>query len=310
MKEDGKSPVVCVLLSTYNGEKYIKEQILSIMEQKDIDVHLSVRDDGSTDSTASIIKNMMNIYSNISYEYGNNLGYERSFYSLLKSNPEYDYYAFSDDDDIWDNDKLISGIKKINEQQCSDNIPFVCWSALRLTDENLNYIRDMEKPSQSDFEKGRYILDRYGYGATMVFNRAMRDMAIMHEPTIKISHDNWIGLLAVFTGKYCFDAVPHISYRQHGTNIVGGDNNYTGTWKRRIRNFKKLHDVSRSETALNLLNGYTPYLSSEDINLLEQVAYYKKNLRNKIQLLKNKSIHRASKEKDFLFRIQVLFNIA
>jgi len=298
------------MMSTYNGERYIQEQITSILQQRNVNIHLSIRDDGSTDKTSSILKDFMQTNKNISYEYGENIGYEKSFYQLLKENPGYEYYAFSDDDDMWDDDKLISGINRLHKENYKSEIPFVCWSALRITDENLKYVCDMERPKPSDFEKGCYLLDRYGYGATMVFNEAMRNLAVEHEPTIKISHDNWIGLLAIFLGKHCFDDLPHISYRQHGTNIVGGNNGFIGTWKRRIKNFKKIKDVSRSNTALNLLDGYREKLSVDDIELLETVAYYKKSLRNKIKLINNKNIYRSSKEKNMIFKVQVLLNIA
>ena len=75
---------VAVLMSTYNGETYLEEQINSILKQKNIDVELIIRDDGSTDNTVAIIEEYMDIYDNITFFKGNNKGYANSFLSLLK----------------------------------------------------------------------------------------------------------------------------------------------------------------------------------------------------------------------------------
>ena len=107
---------ITVYMSTYNGEKFIREQIESIIYQKDVELYLVIRDDGSTDSTLDIIQEYSLKYPNIFVYAGENLGYANSFLTVLKEKGGTDYYAFADQDDIWEEDKLICGINKIKNK--------------------------------------------------------------------------------------------------------------------------------------------------------------------------------------------------
>ena len=105
---------IAVLMSSYNGEKYIEEQIESIIEQENVVVDLFIRDDGSTDKTKEIITRFQseNIHINLDY----NIGVVKSFFELIKTADGYDYYALCDQDDVWDKDKLYVAIKHIKEK--------------------------------------------------------------------------------------------------------------------------------------------------------------------------------------------------
>ena len=96
---------VLVLMSTYNGEKYLREQIDSILGQRGVEVSLLVRDDGSTDATLTTLDEYKES-GRLDYYCGNNLGPARSFMHLLQNAPASDFYAFSDQDDKWMDDKL------------------------------------------------------------------------------------------------------------------------------------------------------------------------------------------------------------
>lgn len=308
MRWEGTMETVCILMSTYNGEKYITEQLNSLLRQKDVNVDIIIRDDGSTDNTVKIVQQYEKYYENIKFFTGENIGYERSFYFLMKWAGNYDYYAFSDQDDVWDKDKLISAIDSLEKKDMS--IPIVYWCNLKLVDAELNFIHYMTTPDDSDFKKGRYIIDKYGYGCTMVFNKALRDLAIKYEPKSKISHDNWVGLLGIFLGNYIFDNNTYISYRQHGNNVIGGDNRWLGTWKRRIKNLKNIKQYSRALIAQEILNGYRDLLNDDDIRILSVVACYKQSFKKKMELIRAKEIRRASKEKDIWFKVMIIFSLA
>ena len=138
-------PQVCVLMSTYNGENYIVEQINSILKQINVTVELIIRDDGSSDNTSSIIRKFENDYSNILFIQGENVGVGRSFMELLKYAPESDYYSFADQDDVWLEDKLCRAVNMIKELEnegvdnCRHQILPVLYSSNQiLVDENLN----------------------------------------------------------------------------------------------------------------------------------------------------------------------------
>ena len=110
-----KLPKVQVIMSTYNGEKYVQEQIESIFAQKECDISLLIRDDGSTDNTIDIVNELSKKY-NIKLIKGNNLKPAKSFLEALRySGEEMDYYAFSDQDDIWNEKKIISAINFIKK---------------------------------------------------------------------------------------------------------------------------------------------------------------------------------------------------
>ena len=108
---------VAVLMSTYNGEKYLKEQIESIFKQEKVNIKLYIRDDGSTDNTMAIINELKMVYDivviNNSIE---NMGPAKSFMKLVYNVEDtFDFYAFSDQDDIWENNKIISAIDMIKK---------------------------------------------------------------------------------------------------------------------------------------------------------------------------------------------------
>lgn len=118
---------VQVVMSTYNGEKYLKEQIDSILSQEGVDVRLYIRDDGSSDRTTDILASYQE-HKNVKIEKGNNLGFAKSFLTALDECDEADYYAFSDQDDVWEKDKLSTAIEILEEE--SQSTPLLYCSAL------------------------------------------------------------------------------------------------------------------------------------------------------------------------------------
>ena len=109
---------VCVLISTYNGERFLEEQIASIIAQKGVEVDILVRDDGSSDMTCSLLERWQK-EGKLKWYKGENLGFARSFMNLLKTASGYDYYAFCDQDDIWLEDKLqraVTALEKIEDK--------------------------------------------------------------------------------------------------------------------------------------------------------------------------------------------------
>ena len=109
---------VAILMSTYNGEKYLDEQIGSILAQEGVDVTLYIRDDGSSDRTAEIIKYYCKSYHNVSFTQGENLGVGNSFMQLVYDAKDvYYYYAFADQDDIWLPEKIKMAADKIKESK-------------------------------------------------------------------------------------------------------------------------------------------------------------------------------------------------
>lgn len=279
---------IIVLMSTYNGELYIKEQIESILNQKDVEVKLIIRDDGSTDSTCNIISE----YAEIDLIKGSNLGSTGSFFELLKNAPTCDYYAFADQDDIWDEDKLAIAISKISNYTA----PSLYSSATRLVDKSLNFIRnDCQSPIIS---LGSAFVKNYVTGCTVVFNERLMAHLRGKIPDYAPFHDWWINLVCLTVGGISYyDKESHISYRQHGNNVVGGNSSFFRTWKLRFNKFKK-KAYHRDIMAKELLDLYCNDISDENKKILLKI----KNGRYCKELKTRKRID------NLLFRICILCN--
>lgn len=292
-----------VLMSTFNGEKYIKGQIDSILNQKNVQVDLLVRDDYSTDNTYTIIKEN---YKQCTIYKGNNIGYKKSFYDLIRKSGDYEFYAFSDQDDVWDEDKLSIAVKKLMEYD--SNIPLLYCSNLRVVDENLNFISKLHPESEKIvIDKKCSLVENLSYGCTTVFNKRAKEIALMYEPEYT-SHDGWINLICSFFGKAIYDDIPHISYRQHGKNTLGGKRDFVTVWKKRLKSFKKLNIHIRDISAKEFLNAYNQLLIQEDKDVIKIVAEYRKSFRNKIRLFIRKDIKMCNFDRDFWYRVRIIFS--
>ena len=129
---------ILIILSTYNGEKYLKAQLDSLLLQSYKNFKLIVRDDGSTDGT----KEILNFYNIELLDSSENLGVKKSFETLLKyacENGEGKYFMFCDQDDVWNNDKIEKTLKKMQELEnlYEDNIPLLVHTDLEVVNENL-----------------------------------------------------------------------------------------------------------------------------------------------------------------------------
>ena len=207
---------VQVLLSTYNGEKYLKEQIESIIKQEEVEISLLVRDDGSTDKTIEILEEISKNNRNIKIYKGENKGPARSFMELVQKSEEVDYYAFADQDDIWETKKIISAVKKLN----NPDIPELYISSLTIVDENLNNIEKKEIQGKFTFEDE--MIKNFATGCTQVFNKKLRNIINLYEPQYIIMHDSWITRVCyAIGGNVVIDKNSYIKYRQHSNNVVG-----------------------------------------------------------------------------------------
>lgn len=210
--------LINVLMSTYNGEAYIYEQIHSILNQENVNTIVSVRDDGSQDNTADIIKKMMNDYPDrIKFYEGENLGYARSFLELLKMAENADYYAFADQDDYWLPSKLSMAIECLGK---IDNEVKLYTSSLTFCDENLKelYINRMDKKRKtlkSDFIRHCYA------GCTMVFSKKLRDIVSSFEfDRIVPSHDFVVSSVALSVGEVYVDPASYILHRRSSNSVT------------------------------------------------------------------------------------------
>ena len=210
---------VLVIVSTYNGERYLREQLDSLINQTGAELDILVRDDGSKDATVDILTEYDKQHENLSFYVGDNKGVVSSFNDLMQR-PELDQYdliAFCDQDDVWDYDKIQIAASYIGNDNAE---PVVYCSNLMLVDSNLQQIAPMRKPVRK-YTTHMSVVENIGTGCTQVFNRRAVELFRKGIGCRIEMHDYWMTLLCLFCGKVIYDDSPHIRYRQHDNNVVG-----------------------------------------------------------------------------------------
>lgn len=215
------SKSVVVLLSTYNGEKYIREQLDSLFIQEGVDLQICVRDDGSTDGTVQILQEYEKA-GKIHLQLGKNLGFALSFRELVASAPHCDYYAFCDQDDVWLPRKLINAVEAMEKEDSS--IPLMYYTSLTVVNEKLEQIVKsscgyIDENDPNVFQNA--VLCTGANGCTEVFNNAAREAFLRVPANCMICHDYSVNTIASGLGKVIFSRDSQILYRQHGNNAFG-----------------------------------------------------------------------------------------
>lgn len=265
-----------VLLSTYNGEKYLPELLDSVMAQKDVLIDVLARDDGSKDKTVEILKknDRVKVYT------GENLKPAKSFLDLiLKADASYDYYALCDQDDVWKVDKVISAIEHIKDS----NKPTLYSSAVEVVDRDLNFIR--KSFTDNSFKDPLYDILTYGTpGCTFVFNKALMQKLKEYKPTTISMHDSWISFVCLaVNGLFYSDHEAYILYRQHDANVLGAQRH---SLKDTLAGIIKNKNVLRSDMAKEILIGYSYGMSPKTKEAFCAFAEYKENFRYKMRILR------------------------
>jgi len=205
-----------VLMSAYNGEKYIVEQLDSIFAQTYPNIEVLVRLDGSKDSTADLLREYQKKEPRLFVYEEENLGLTKSFLNLIEKS-DADYVAFSDQDDFWLPNKLEVAVSMLEGH---DEPALYCSNQL-LTDANLNQLDNSNMPDYYRPGFGNALVETVCTGCTAVMNKALADNIKEHMPENAIWHDWWAYLVASYLGTVIFDKNAYILYRQHGGNIVG-----------------------------------------------------------------------------------------
>ena len=304
-----KRRTVCVLLSTYNGEKYLKEQLNSLLWQENVGLKIFIRDDGSKDSTLQILDEYSKKDSRITYFVGDNIGPAQSFFDLIIKSPDADYYAFCDQDDVWDKDKLEIAIDFLEKED--DSKPNMYYSNLRIVDQNLQYYRLSHSTPSVQNNKYSVLTEDMATGCTVVFNKTAANFVRSGSPKYCSMHDTWIYMICKFFGKTIYDFDAHISYRQHENNVVG---TYLGKKTKEIyvARIKRLFNRElqpRYNNACNFYKTFGDILESKDKEKVLKVVNYKKSLLNKFSLLFDKEIYASSRNRELRYKLLIILGI-
>lgn len=237
---------VAILLSTYNGEEYITQQLDSLLSQTYKGWHLFIRDDGSSDTTYKIIKDYEQKYSSkISIlPSAENLGCARSFLNILEK-VDAKYYAFCDQDDVWDAKKLEVLIDKLKkEENINPELPLLCCCDALVVDENLDlqhsslWAISKLHPRKINSNKDLILYFNVAPGCSAVFNKKLKDIYENMHFSPNIMHDRLFNVIAVKHGKLLYVDAPLVNYRQHSKNVIGAvaiDNSYFKSKRKNIK---------------------------------------------------------------------------
>lgn len=294
---------VIVLMSTYNGEKYLEEQIQSIIKQS-IDVKLIVRDDGSTDRTCDILQKY-HMLGKLEWYKGENIGFMKSFLTLLKNAPEAYYYAFSDQDDYWENNKIKIAIEKIENK----NIPCLYCSNLKIVDEHLKDLPYIYNKNKMDTKFENILWHNISAGCTMVFNDKLAKYINKYNPCKIKYHDWWVCLLAATFGKIIYDEEMYIKYRQHASNVIGCKTKCNLMWLKNKFIGKKIKWNDGRAYHQELLNGYGKELSENQMKILNDMLNFESNYKSRIRLILNKNFSVNNLKGDIYRRLLIMLGI-
>ncbi|MCK4004205.1 glycosyltransferase family 2 protein [Streptococcus suis] len=213
---------VNILMSTYNGQQFLSEQICSIKEQSYTDWTLFIRDDGSSDNTKEILKDFERQDSRIHIidsDKSDNLGVIKSFHKLV-NHDRADFYFFSDQDDVWLPNKLELSLKEA--QNYPADLPLMVYMDLKVVNQDLEIMTESMVKSQShhaNTELVQELTENTVTGGVAMINHHLAEMWQVTEDILM--HDWYLALLASAFGNLVFIDQPGELYRQHSDNVLG-----------------------------------------------------------------------------------------
>ena len=262
-------PAVVVLLCSYNGGRFLGQQLESIAEQEDVQVVVHVSDDGSHDQTQGILQTFRKRWGEelLSVVQGPRRGHVDNFFSLIFSKIEGDYFAYADQDDIWDSDKLSRAIKALSSLPADR--PGIYCSRSRLIDVHGNDIGLSPLFSRPP-GFANALIQNIGGGNTMVMNRKARNLLSAVGPVDVVTHDWWSYILVTGSGgTVIYDEHPSLRYRQHQNNLIGSSMSLGDKSK---RYWSALHGRNRLWNTKNIaaLQEVRSYLTVENQRILDE----------------------------------------
>jgi len=285
------SKKVVILMSTYNGEKYIKEQLESLLNQTYSNIKIFVRDDGSKDRTKEIIKEFQQKSKNISLIEGENIGFINSFFELLNISDVADYYAYCDQDDVWMEDKIERAVKFL--EKSDSNKPVLYFSNSDYYDGDMNFLATAEKNKVYNFRNS--LVECVTQGMTMVINNKTREVITKNIPQTCLYHDWWTYMICSGFGEIIYDDKSLVKYRRHNKSVTveGKSKVELFVWrvkkflisdslkqiKKQLQEYEKLYSNDLTEENKKLLKLFT----TEKYNFLIALkkAFYPKRFRRK-----------------------------
>lgn len=300
-----KRPKIQILLSTFNGEKYLRQQLDSYLRQEgDFELRVLIRDDGSLDGTREILEDYER-KAGFEVFCGENVGVNQSMKRLFEnSDLSCDYFALSDQDDVWREDKLRRALESLADRDSAK--PQLYASLSRLTDERMNFIGMTGYPKKGASYYNA-LTQNICQGHTEVFNRSLLSELRLHYPDEVHAVDWWIYLLASALGEVFYDGEDTVYHRQHGVNSVGYE---TGLFKKNIRRLGYLREKKSRSISRQLQTFYEAYrerLPEPYRKETESYLDFDKSLPQRILWLLKTPLYRQKSWETLIFKGLYLF---
>ncbi len=290
---------VTVVLATYNGEKYLREQLDSLLCQEGVSVKILVRDDGSEDRTKDILDEYQR-RGLLTWYTGEHLNVQKGYLDLLKNAPKSDYYAFCDQDDVWDGKKLLYAVTELDELPADRPSMYYCGQ--RLVDEDLKLLSTHRITTDRNATTN-FLISNVA-GCTAVFNQVLVDAVNRASPKFILMHDSWLFKVCLaLGGNYYADSAAHINYRQHGNNVAGLNGGIKGKLKQ-VKRYLEVFEIQKQ--CQNLLQCYENEMTPEYKTLTENIVNYNQSFGNWWRLLRSKDFDFKSMSLNCVVRLKIL----
>lgn len=315
--ERAQAPSLTILMATYNGEKYIQDQIQSIQLQSVSNWNLILSDDGSTDQTVDVALNCSKNDGRIRVKVRNSSkkGAKNNFFQAL-SLVDSGYVMFCDQDDVWAQNKIELSMKKMRELEAAygSAIPLLVFSDMKVVDSSLNTIHDSFQRSSNfdpnDVSFRRIVSLNCAAGCTILMNEKCLQLCKRNKTFSKIEmHDWWVMLVASAFGRIGYVDSPLLLYRQHGDNQVGA-NSFSPLDRASDLGFMTEQFVGTIVQADHFLCVYSDLLADSTIVRLQAYAkiYHSKSLIKNIYYMAKSGFWKKGARK--LGQLAMLFRLA
>lgn len=304
-----------ILLSAYNGERFLRTQLNSIARQCIEKKSLLIRDDGSIDSTYDILEYFHKNYPWIHYYRGSNLGVQKSYLELIKgSDPTADYIAFSDQDDQWHSEKLARAVQclEILKKEYPKGTPLLYCSDAQPVDENLGKLNLEISRVVRKASFGNALVQNICTGCTAVANRELMELLrtyLPDSPEKIIMHDWWLYLTASCFGAVFYDSESYILYRQHKGNTSKMKISRYELIKYRIERLFKPGGAVYRQADEFMKTFYSKLCSrefQESLDLLENFLSGENQWKKRLHLAGDRRYFRQKRFDDVIFRLILL----
>lgn len=296
-------------MATYNGAKYLQEQLKSIEYQTASNWVLIISDDGSNDSTIKILRAFQKKMGSrkVLIKKGPNQGFAKNFLSLaIDTSIKADYFCFADQDDVWLPNKIQSAIMKAKNIK-NVRAPYLYIGRTIYTNKNLDpYGTSKLMSKKPSFENA--LIQSIAGGNTMLFNNATKNLLEKIGMVCPTSHDWWLyQIVSGSGGEIYYDKEPYVLYRQHSGAMIGGNTSFKSKIKRILNvingNFKRWNDKNAQALIFS-----RKYLTKKSRNTFDKFNYYKNgSIFKRIYILSKTGVYRQTLTGSALILLACIF---